>query len=308
MENDQKGNEAKESLESSLEYDTNSSPAGQTTVQTQQNQKPVPKTPLEPLRGRFSSHWTIYVPIFAIIVIATAVGVILLYKHENTSQPSIAQQTLSPEQLSNLASSNNVIGSSNQVLTVQSSSIFNGQVLVRGQLQVAGQLQISQMSINKNLSVAGNESVQGTLTLQSGLSVNGSGTFSGAVSSPQITTGSLQLNGNLTLTHHLIISGPIPNSSTGPDIGSGGTTSVSGSDTAGTVTVNTGGGPTAGCYLTVNFSTPFGSTPSVMLTPANASAASINYYVTRSSSNFSVCSASTPPSGQSFVFDYLVIE
>ncbi len=320
MEDKQKVTESKESLDSSLEYADNDPTKDQPPLQPTTNLKPPSKNPLSYITEKFSGHWTIYLPIFILLAIGVIVAMILLYQHQNSSQPSIAQQTLTPKQLNNLANSNDVIGSANQVLTVQSSSIFNGQVLVKGQLQVAKGMQINQLTVNNdlsvsnnlltggNLSVTGNESVQGTLTLQKGLSVNGSGAFSGSISSPQVTTSSLQLNGDLTLNHHLIAIGSIPGRLTGSATGVGGTTSVNGSDTAGTVTINTGGSPTAGCYITVNFTSPFGSTPAVMLTPVGPGSASLSYYVNRSGSSFSVCSASTPQSGQTYVFDYFVIE
>ena len=208
-----------------------------------------------------------------------------------------------------------MVGNSNEVLTFQSSSIFNGQVLVRGQLQVAGSglavagnSQIEQLQVAKSLAVAGAVTIQGTLTLQNGLSVNGTGSFSGAVNTPQLTTSSLQLNGELNIDHHINTNGSVPSHTTGSAVGSGGTTSVNGSDTAGTVTINTGGSPSIGCYINVTFAAAFTNTPHLLLTPVGSSSVGLEYYVNRSSSGFSICSANAPQPAQSYIFDYFVID
>ena len=213
---DNKDNESKESLDSSLES---------TPLQDQSDSKTKPAVPgpqyqapkqhtLKKVLTILSQKSSVYLPIFAVLVIAVTVLAYLDYQHSNQNKTNLSQQTLSPSDLNNIANSNEVVGASNQVLTVQSSSIFNGQVLVRKDLQVAGKLQVGgsltltgivvsgnsvfdSVQINKNLSVGGNDNIQGTLTVQNNLSVNGGGSFGGTVSAPQITTNSLQLNGNL---------------------------------------------------------------------------------------------------------------
>ncbi|HET8670877.1 MAG TPA: hypothetical protein VFM05_09720, partial [Candidatus Saccharimonadales bacterium] len=121
------------------------------------------------------------------------------------------------------------------------------------------------------------------------------------------STNALQLNGDLTLNNHIIAGGPIPGSTRGGALGSGGTASVSGSDTTGSITINTGGSPGPGCFITVNFVKRFNGTPHVIVTPIASGAASINYYVDRSPTEFSICTTNSAPAGQTFGFDYLVI-
>ncbi len=308
MQDEQKGLEAKESTESSLEYRPSDNQDSQPPVSPPQAATPPKGKKIDEVRRRLSAHWSIYVPVFLILVIILILGAILLYHNQNGNKVSLKEQNLSASQLNSLASTNDTIGSSNQVLTVQSSAIFSSQVLIRGQLQVAGQLQLSQLAVSKDLSIAGNASIQGSLTIQNGINVSGNGTFSGALSTPQLTTAALQLNGNLTLSHHLLISGSIPSRTTGSATGNGGTTSVNGSDTAGTLTINTGSSPFAGCYETVTFTTPFSGTPHMLLTPIGASSATLTYYVNRTSTAFSICSDNAPQAGQTYVFDYFVID
>src|SRR5206468_9334261 len=101
-------------------------------------------------------------------------------------------------------------------------------------LTVSGTTQLGQTQINKDLSVAGDTALQGSVSVAKSLQISGGGSFGGPVSAPQITTSNLQLNSDLTLTHHLIIGGGTPGRSPGSSLGGGGSVTVGGSDTAGT--------------------------------------------------------------------------
>jgi cytoskeletal protein CcmA (bactofilin family) len=326
MNNDNQNNEAKEALESSLE----SLGPDQTEQNNHQDQQPQPQQPksssfFNKIFGDITKKATVYMSLFIVLAVIVVVLTIIGYNRTRSSQPSIAEQPLSNSALNKIASSSEVVGGSNQLLTVQSSSIFNGQVLVRNNLQVAGKLEVGgslsltgivvsgnsvfdTVQINKNLLVGGNTTLQGTLAIQNNLTVNGSANFSGSISAPQLTTGSLQLNGNLSLTHHLTIGGPIPGRTTGAALGSGGTSSLNGSDSSGTITLNAGNGAYAGCYISVSFVTPFNTTPKLLITPVGPSTATLNYYVNRTINNFSICSINSPAPGQSYTFDYLAID
>lgn len=269
----------------------------------------------------------VYVLLLAVIIVAAlaVLGVSFITSRNSTDSKNIASQTLSPSALNEVAGSDQTIGDPKQTLNVQSNAVFDGQVLVRSNLQVAGKLQIGsdlsltgitvagnsafdQVQVNKNLAVAGDTALQGQLSVLKGLNVNGSSSFSGNVSAPQVTANSLQLNGDLNLTHHITAGGATPSRSNGTALGSGGTASISGSDTAGSISINTGTGTSAGCFVTVNFVTKFNSTPHVLITPVGSAAASFGYYVNRSTSSFSVCAANPAPSSSNFGFDYFVVD
>jgi hypothetical protein len=140
------------------------------------------------------------------------------------------------------------------------------------------------------------------------LTVAGATTFSGAVSADQLTVQSLILNGDLVIDHHINSGGLTPTRSPGGALGNGGTVSISGSDTAGIITINTGSSPVAGCFVTVTFGKTFNNIPSIVITPVDAAASGIAYYITRTTANFSVCTTSTPPAGQTFDYDYIAID
>lgn len=262
---------------------------------------------------------------FVLLLIAAAVVIFMTIKgrESDTIQNTITTQELSDSTLKQLANSDATIGNPKQILNIESNAIFAGSVLVRNDLEVAGSIKVNgalalpgitvsgSSTFNQiqatNLNLSGGATVNGTLTARNGLSVNGNSNFSGNVSAGQLTTGSLQLNGELRLTNHIVGGGPIPSLSQGVALGAGGTASVSGSDTSGTININTGGSPGAGCFATINFARGYNGTPHVVVTPIGAAAGGLNFYVNRSSGNFSVCTTSPPPSSQSFAFDYMIM-
>lgn len=288
---------------------------------------PKPKQPFR-FKG-FLRRFNIYLLLFLLVVVLSVVIIIVAYLHSKGASSSNnnngSSQSLSESALKDLANSSANVGSSGQVLNVQSNAVFAGTVLVRSSLQVAGGLQVGgslslagltvsgnsvfdSLQANKNLTVLGNESVAGTFTVQKSLAVSGGGSFGGALSAGQITTGNLQISGDLNLTHHITAGGSTPSRSNGNALGNGGTSTVVGSDTSGTLNVNTGTGTSAGCFATINFAAKFNATPHVVITPVGASAAGIAYYVTRTTSSMSICTASAAPSSSSFAFDYLVLD
>ena len=285
--------------------------------------KPTPKH-----LGKLWERVNVYLLIFILIVAASIAVIVIVFmrgRSVDNAGNNINQQQLSPEALQELASNGVQVGDPKQVLNVQSNTVFAGTALVKGELQVAGGLKIGSGGLDipeltiggtaivsqlqaQTLAVAGNTAVQGQLSVQQNLTVNGTGSFNGAITTPQLTTARLQLSGDLTLTRHIVAGGAIPGRTNGGGLGAGGTSSLSGSDTAGTITINTGGGAGAGCMVTVNFAQAFTSTPHVSITPIGSAAAGIDYYVNRSSTNFSVCSINNPPSNASFGFDYIVLD
>lgn len=232
--------------------------------------------------------------------------------------------SLSDSQIATLKGSTTVVGSSKQTLDVQSDSIFEGPILARSNLDVAGNIKIggnlslpslsvsgqsnlSGLHVGNDLNVAGAVDIQGQLTLHKGLSVTGTTSF-GNLSAGTLSVTSLELNGDLGLNRHIVTSGNSPSKSAGSALGHGGTASVSGNDTAGTINVNTGSSPAAGLFASITFAHAFSGTPHVIITPVGSAAGSISYYVNRTSSGFSIGCSTAPPAGKSFAFDYFVVQ
>lgn len=265
----------------------------------------------------------IYTIVFALLVLAAAAVVMVSIKPTKT-QKETPLGKLSDQQLSQLKSNSTVVGDPKQTLDIQSSTILEGQVLARSDLSVAGSLKVggglslpsitiagsgnfAQLGVSGALSVGGDTNIQGQLTVQKNLNVTGAANF-GSLSVASLSVTSLQVKNDFSVSKHIVTSGGTPGRSFGTALGGGGTASVSGSDTAGTVNINTGGSPPAGCFLTLNFTGSFGATPHVVISPSNSQAASLQYYTNRTASGFSICSASVPSASANYVFDYIVIQ
>src|SRR5690606_21360094 len=125
--------------------------------------------------------------------------------------------------------------------------------------------------------------IQGSTTLRD-LNVSGASSFGGAMTASQITVTRLVLSGNavLQVPNHISFTGPAPSRSLNSGVvGSGGTVSLSGSDTSGTISINTGNNPTAGCFARINFNQTYTAQPRVIVSPVGSGAGQTQYYVDR---------------------------
>jgi cytoskeletal protein CcmA (bactofilin family) len=275
-------------------------------------------------RYLFSRH-NRYLLLVAVLIIASVAAALFSLKFNNDSQKNPKKTSLTDQQLSELKGSTTVVGDPQQILDVQSNSVFEGQVLIRNNLDVAGSIKVGgplslssvtvggtssfgNVGVNGNLTVNGATVLQGTASLQKNLAVAGSATFGGTVSAGRISVSTLQLTGDLVLNRHIIASGGLPGRTNGSALGSGGTASVNGSDAGGTVTVNTGGGPPAGCFISISFRQAYNTIPHVIISPSNSSSAGLNYYTNRSPTGFSVCTTSVPAGSTTYLFDYVVFD
>lgn len=275
---------------------------------------------------RFFRKANVYFLLFLLVVIIGAAITIVNYLNSQTAppEPSFATQELTEEDLKNLANNDASVGNITQTLTIQGNAIIDGQTLMRGDLNVAGNFQTagtiqgSGLTISGNsnlgeaqinsLQVAQNTAIQGDTSLDN-LSVAGNSTFSGAVTVSQLTASRIILSGNasLEIPNHIRFSGPTPSRSiNSAPLGSGGSASVNGSDTAGTVNINTGNSPKAGCFVRINFHQAYSNRPHVIISPVGSAAGRTDYYVERSQASFSICAASPAPANQAFGFDYFV--
>ncbi|MEK7603302.1 MAG: hypothetical protein AAB459_03610 [Patescibacteria group bacterium] len=275
---------------------------------------------------KVASKLNIYLLMFILIVVISGglVFVGIQRAKKDSEVPTLGTTPLTKEALEKLKDSEAKVGDPKQTLSIESNTIFSGKVLVKDSLDIAGALKIGG-SVNINgltvsgtslfdkiqaneISIANDSSFQGDVKIFKALTVSGGANFGGTVSVPTLSAQTLNLINDLTFNKHIDAGGSTPTFTSGNALGSGGTTSVSGTDTAGTITVNIGGSPPAsGCFITVNFAKSFVSTPHVVVSPINPSASGLNFYVTRSSTQFSLCILSSTPSG-SFSFDYIVID
>jgi hypothetical protein len=269
----------------------------------------------------------IYLLIFILIVILAGVFTMVNYLNSKKipKTPTVGSQPLSANALKALASSGTSIGNSTQTLNLQGNVIFSGQVLMRSTLDVAGNIQgggsltVPTITVSNSanlpntqintLQVAQTATIQGATTLAS-LTVSGASTFNQAMTASQITVSNLIISGTgiLQVPNHIAFTGPSPGRSAINTnvLGAGGTASVNGSDNAGSININSGNDPTAGCYLTINFNKAFTTMPHVIISPVNAAAGATQYYVTKSTTQFSVCTDNAVAANQAFSYDYWI--
>lgn len=77
-------------------------------------------------------------------------------------------------------------------------------------------------------------------------------------------------------------------------------------DSYGTVTINTTSCSGTGNLLFVDFNTDYTFNPSVILTPANANAATLEYYTFAGTAGFYIVTSTTPANGSQYTFSYHV--
>ncbi len=279
--------------------------------------------PIKGILGRINIYLLLFIFLLVIAGVVTALS-FLKNQQANNTQAQIQTEPLSKEALDQLRQTDVKVGDPKQVLSVESNAVFAGKVLIRDSLEVAGEIKaggplnlpgitvtgdsiLNQVQAN-SLQLNGNANIQGQMNIQNNLSVGGSGSFGGTLTAARLNIQDLQVSGDLQFSKHIDAGGGTPGKSDGAALGGGGTTSISGTDTAGTVAINTGGSPSAGCFVTVNFSQRFNGTPHVVITPVGSAAGALSYYINRASTSFSICSANTPTGGASFAFDYIVID
>lgn len=319
-----------ESLEAETTVVENGSSSSGTTDATSGNSTPDPaKTPkkrggpFKGILGRINIYLLMFIFLLVIAGVVTAISFIK-NQQNNDVKPQLQTEPLSKEALEQLRQTDVKVGDPKQILSVESNAIFAGKVLIRDGLEVAGEIKaggplnlpgitvtgnslLNQVSASV-LQVNGNATIQGQLNVQNNLTVSGSGSFGGTLTAGRLNIQNLQVSGDIQISRHIDAGGGTPGKSDGSALGGGGTSSISGTDTAGTVAINTGSGTGPGCFATINFSQRFNGTPHVVITPVGSAAGALNYYINRSSTSFSICTTNAAPVGASFAFDYVAID
>jgi hypothetical protein len=271
--------------------------------------------------------------IIALFVFLVIAGGVIGYFYAQSRKPTPAPksptvQNLSQDEINKLSEVGANLGTAGQTLNIGANALFRGKAEVTGDLTIGGRLNangpvtLSQLNITgttaaTGLNVGSNLIVSGTTTLQKSLtvndltSINSNLNVSGQISASGLTTNSLtvhtiSITGPLTIAH-LATGGPTPFFAAGA-VGSGGTISISGNDTAGTININTGSGPSADITLmTITFRAAYPAAPHVLLSPRTSGAAQAEAYVVSAGANFRVL-AHTPPAGSTLSFDYFVTQ
>lgn len=268
--------------------------------------------------------------ILYIAIVVVAIIIFFVATYNTTSEPldsdiTIEGQELDQAALDNLISQESTIGTVSQTLTVAANSIFNGNVLVKDNLDVAGSINVGgplslpgitvagdssfeNVEVSNNLTINGSATVQGALNAQQNLNVSGDASIAGALSAASITADTIEFLNDVAILRHIDTGGPTPAISRGTSVGNGGTVSISGGDVSGSVNINTGSGASAGILASITFAAPYNNTPHVVISPVGSATSTLAYYVTRTSSGFSIGTTSSPAGSQNYVFDYVIME
>ena len=269
--------------------------------------------PVQPNHSKMVKYAVITGVVVALFVIA-GLTTLVLSKKTTTLSPVktptpvvINTQTLDNGTLNKLSAPAGS-GPTSQQLTITPATLFKNTVQVQGDIKAE-----KGVAIGDSLTVNGTANFQNAVGIGSNLAVRGTLSVAGALTAASINVGSLAITtinvaGGLNFGGHIVPGGTAP--TTQPSTAtSGGTVTISGNDTAGTVTINVGAGAlTPGELAIISFKSAFTGTPKVQLTPVNAAASSLNYYVTRSATFFTVNTSSATTTNASYVFDYLVTQ
>jgi hypothetical protein len=179
------------------------------------------------------------------------------------------------------------------------------------QLNVNGASSLSDTAVRTNLTVAGTSKLQGPVQIDKiltagAINIVGDLTVGGVLTTSTFSARSLTSTSTLTIGGHVVTNGPVPGISQGSAPGPSGTVSVSGNDSSGTIAMNTGQAPVAGIIATITFRTPYGSIPHVVVSPVGAPTGSLQYYINRTATGFSIGTNNAPEPGSGYVFDYIV--
>jgi cytoskeletal protein CcmA (bactofilin family) len=254
--------------------------------------------------------------VVAILAVNAAVIELVLKKQAKTDNiASKGQVSISTDQLNKLGIDRNAVGDSGIQLIVAPDAQFKGKLTVAGDTTVSGKLllnstltttsanitqlqagntslakldvngdtNLSSLNLRKDLLVTGNTQLQGPVTLKQLLTVNNSvnvqGNLSvgGTLTVSTFSARSLTSTSILTVGGHIITSGLNPSFAPGGALGSNGTASVSGNDSAGAININIGVGAAGGILGTVAFRTNYSNAPRVVITPVGVGA---DFYVT----------------------------
>jgi hypothetical protein len=215
---------------------------------------------------------------------------------KRTTNVTINTQSLSSSTLQRLTAT--VPGSTNasEELQITANSLFEHNLTVAGLTALGNGLQVT-----GNLTDSANGSFGGNLSVGGYISAN-------SLNVSSLSLSALRLSGDANLGGHIITGGSAP---TIQAEAAGGSVEIEGNDTSGTLTFNSSDStnqPANSELATVTFHNPYATNPRVQLTPVNAAAASLEYYVNQSIGFFSLETVNAPAAGTRYSFNYFVTQ
>src|SRR5690606_38507058 len=94
----------------------------------------------------------------------------------------------------------------------------------------------------------------------------------------------------------------------GADAGAGAIVPHAGNDVSGRVVITARTGSTTGELAEITLGSAYGIAPRVVIPPRDSNAAALDYYVTSTTTTFTIHAASSPTASQSYGFSYHVMQ
>jgi cytoskeletal protein CcmA (bactofilin family) len=181
---------------------------------------------------------------------------------------------------------NSIQPATNNILDLTNGGTIQGNLNVVGNLNVTGPVTISSLTVTDDVVIAGNLSVQNIAVA------------------------------NITINGHIITAGNTPTATVGSAAGVEDTlnniaapqVTIEGNDTAGTITIVAGANTTTGALAEVNFDKPFGKVPKVILTAGNEQTTDLKFFRSAQTGKFLINLKNAPQAGQTYTFDYFIVE
>jgi hypothetical protein len=115
--------------------------------------------------------------------------------------------------------------------------------------------------------------------------------------------------GQVTITGHIVTGGNTPTISALIASGVSSTVSISGNDTTGIITINTGSSTSAGELADITFNKVFSGTPNILIMAKNSKSASLGIYQDQATNkDFTFGASNAPMENTTYTFKYLVIQ
>lgn len=275
---------------------------------------PKPPAPKKSKQRRFWHSKIFRWIVLPLLIVSMLAGLLLAIRATQKPDTTITINTQSLDNGTLNQLTGDADGEVRQQLTISPETLFKDSIIVQGSADIRQNLDVGGvLTVSGASNLQGPASIGGELTVGGSTAIGGNLSVTGSITAASLAVGSISISNinvssDITFEGHLIPSGASPSSR--PSVAaSGGSVTVSGNDTAGTITITVGSGSVlAGEMAIITFNKAFARTPKVQLTPINSAASGIRYFATRSATFFTIETSTAPSNGTSYVFDYLVTQ
>lgn len=259
-------------------------------------------------KDKISKRQILLVTVLLLLLAISVAGLVFINNSVKKTPTSVVVNTQSLDNGTLNQLQSNSDGSSRQQLTINPETIFKNDIIVQGSIKA-----VQNLIVGGKVDVQGETSIKDSLTVGKSLSVGSNLTVNGLITAGSLSVGSItissiNISGDLLFSGHLVPSGSQPKARASVASASGGVT-ISGNDTAGTITITAGNGRLLpGELAVITFIKAYGATPKVQITPSSAGASELKYFVTQSATFFTINTVTAPSANVIYSFNYMVTQ